>query len=302
MTEIPFVKTFDFAYGEAARLSPLVTRVIANNPGPFTYTGSGTYLVGEGSGPFGVIDPGPADGAHLDALMAASDGRISHILITHTHLDHCGGARALAEAAGAPVYGFGPHPKAGDAAAPEQAMEEGGDKAFAPDHLMGEGDVVEGDGWRLQAVHTPGHLSNHLCFAMEQENALFTGDHVMGWSTTVIVPPHGSMADYFASLERLLERDDVVYYPTHGAPIENPHRFVRAVRAHRRIRDGQILDQLKQGRTRIADMVAAMYADIDPRLHGAAAMNVLAHLIRLVGTGEVVADGAPSLEAEYALA
>ena len=300
MTEIPFVKEFDFVYGEAAQLSPLVRRVIANNPGPFTYTGSGTYLIGERS--VAVIDPGPYDPGHTDALIAAAPDGISHILITHTHHDHCGGARMLAEKTGAPVLGFGPHPQNNAPPLDDHALEEGGDKSFAPDEIISDGDLIEGDGWALEAVHTPGHLSNHLCFALDEEKALFTGDHMMGWATTVIVPPTGHMGDYFDSLEKLLARDEEIYYPTHGAPILKPHRFVRAVRTHRRIRDGQIIEQLKQGRTQIKDMVAAMYADIDPRLHGAAAMNVLAHLIRLVETGVVGVEGEATLKVDYWLA
>lgn len=301
MSDIPFVKDFDFAYGEPAQLSPLVRRVIANNPGPFTYTGSGAYLVGAQGRPSAVIDPGPDDDQHLDAIMTATGGAISHILITHTHHDHCGGARKLADRCGAPIYGFGPHPVDREAAA-VQALEEGGDTSFAPDHLIGDGAAIEGDGWTLNALHTPGHISNHLCFCLDAEKALFTGDHIMGWATTVIIPPAGHMGDYFNSLEKLLALDSAIYYPTHGAPIENPHRFVRAVRTHRRIRDGQIIEQLKNGKSEIPDMVAAMYRDIDKRLHGAAAMNVLAHLIRLVEDGVVAADGPAGLKSVYRLA
>ena len=299
MAQIPFVKNFDFTYGEADQLSPMITRVIANNPGPFTYTGSGTYLIANGGGA-AVIDPGPYDETHTDAILKAAGEGVSHILITHTHLDHCGGARALSERSGAPIYGFGPHPNA-EGAIKEQALEEGGDLAFTPDVTLKGGHTVDGDGWSLTALHTPGHISNHLCFALDQEKALFTGDHIMGWATTVIIPPAGHMGDYFASLDKLLTRDDKIYYPTHGAPIHMPHRFVRAVRTHRHIRDGQIIEQLKAGRTEIKDIVAAMYADIDKRLHGAAAMNVLAHLIRLVETDIVSTESEPTLSAQYTL-
>lgn len=300
---IPFVKDFVFAYGEPARLSPLIRRVIANNPGPFTFTGTGTYIVGaEGAARAAVIDPGPDDDAHLKALSAAlGDKRVSHIFITHTHRDHCGGAVKFAAAVGAPLIGAAAHP--GRAQAVEgPSLEEGADRAYRPDRVLADGEITEGDGWTLETVATPGHLSNHLCFALREEKALFTGDHIMGWATTVVAPPEGSMGDYFASLDKLLARDDAVYYPTHGAPIDNPQRFVRAVKTHRRIRDGQILDQLRQGRTRIKDMVPAMYADIDKRLHGAAALNVLAHLIRLAETGSVETDGAPAMGSEYRLA
>lgn len=299
MTSIPFVKDIDFTPGVPDELLPGVRRVIADNPGPFTFTGTGTYIVGDGE--VAVIDPGPDESEHLDALMEALEGeRVTHILITHTHRDHCGGARAFAGRTGAPILGFGPHPvreKKHDA----PALDEGGDRTFAPDEIIGDGAVIEGPDWRLEAVHTPGHLSNHLCFALPQEKALFTGDHMMGWATTVVAPPDGDMDAYLKSLDLLLARDDEIYFPTHGAPIRNPRRFVRAVKAHRLMRDAQIIDQLKKGRTRIKDMVAAMYADIDPRLHGAAAMNVLAHLIRLVRIGTVACDGAPGLRSEYRL-
>jgi len=238
--------------------------------------------------------------------MAALDGeRVTHILITHTHSDHCGGARALAERVGAPILGFGAHPvRRPQDDAP--ALDEGADYSFKPDELIGDGAVIEGPGaqpdWRIEAVHTPGHLSNHLCFALPAQKALFTGDHIMGWATTVIAPPDGDMGDYLESLEKLLSRDDATYLPTHGAPIENPHRFVRAVRTHRLMRDAQIVEQLKTGRTRIKEIVATMYADIDPRLHGAAAMNVLAHLIRLVRMGTVSCDGEPELNSDYLIA
>lgn len=301
MTKIPFVKDLDFTYGKPSRLSPLIQRIIANNPGPFTYTGTGTYLVGS-DGPLAVIDPGPHDPDHMNALNSAAPNGISHILVTHTHHDHCGGARLLAERTGAPIFGFGPHPKNNPAPLDDHALEEGGDENFSPDQLISDGDIIEGTDWSLEAVHTPGHLSNHLCFALDQEKTLFTGDHIMGWATTVIIPPTGHMGAYFDSLEKLLARNDELYLPTHGAPIKTPHRFVRAVRTHRRVRDGQIIEQLKSGHTQIKDMVAAMYADVDKRLHGAASMNVLAHLIRLVETGIVKIDGQPSLNADFQIA
>ena len=298
---IPFVKTFDFAYGVPDRLSPLVRRVIAENPGPFTYTGSGTHIIGPDDGPLAIIDPGPNLPGHIEALVQAAGGaEISHILVTHTHADHCGGARALSEATGAPVYAF---PEERDANANEAPpLEEGVDKSFRPDHTLTDGEVIEGPGWTIEAVHTPGHLSGHLCFALREEKALFTGDHMMGWATTVIIPPDGDMGQYFESLEKCLGRDDAVYYPTHGAPITEPHRFTRAVRAHRRMRDGQILKQIDAGRTRIADMVKAMYAEVDPRLHPAAALSVHAHIIRLVKTGALKTDGAAHMQAQYSLA
>ncbi|MEM6413802.1 MAG: MBL fold metallo-hydrolase [Pseudomonadota bacterium] len=302
MTEIPFVKDLDFDVGVPDQLSPLVRRVIAGNGGPFTYTGTGVYLIGKQNSAIAVIDPGPDDRDHLNALeRAIGDSKVSHIFITHTHADHCGGARAFAKCVSAPIYGFGGHP-ADNADDDAPALDEGGDYRFQPDELLKDGDIVFGGDWSLEAIHTPGHLSNHLCFSLKEEKALFSGDHIMGWATSVIAPPHGNMADYLSSLEKILQRDEQRYYPTHGAPIEEPHRFVRAVRAHRHIRDGQILDQLAQGKSRIMDMVPIMYAGVNPILHGAAALNVLAHLIRLVEIGSVTANGELGLETTFTLA
>ncbi len=299
MAGIPFVKDVSFQYGRSDRLSPLVRRVICNNPGPFTFTGSGTYIVGRDEGPLAVIDPGPDDDAHLGALLAEiGAARVSHVLITHTHKDHCGGARRFSARVNAPILGAGPHPAA-DTAPDAPAFEEGADTAFAPDRVLKDREIVKGAGWTIEAVATPGHLSNHLCFALAEEKTFFTGDHVMGWSTTVVAPPGGDMGDYLASLDKLLARDDVRYLPTHGAPIDKPRPFVRAIRTHRLMRDGQILEQLRQGRARIREIVAAIYADIDPRLHGAAALNVHAHLIRLVAVGAAACDGPPALESAY---
>lgn len=297
MAGIPFVKDVDFAYGVADSPVAGVRRVIARNPGPFTFTGSGAYIVGAGG--VAVIDPGPDDDAHIDALFLALRGeRVEAVLVTHTHRDHCGGARTFAARAEAPIYGFGPHPvRRREDDAP--ALDEGGDYAFAPDIAMRDGAVLEGETWRLEALHTPGHLSNHLCFAFPAAKALFTGDHIMGWATTVVAPPDGDMDDYLASLDRLLARDDEIYLPTHGAPIRAPQRFVRAVRTHRLMRDAQILDQLRKGETTIVAIVAALYADVDRRLHAAAALNVLAHLIRLEKRGDVAADPAPALGAVW---
>ncbi len=299
MAGIPFVKDVSFEYGRPDRLSPLIRRVICENPGPFTFTGSGTYIVGGEKGPVAVIDPGPDDPAHLAALVAAiGPARVSHVLITHTHKDHCGGARAFAARVNAPVLGAGPHPSV-ETGQGAPALEEGADLGFRPDAILRDSDLVSGAGWTIETVATPGHLSNHLCFALAGEKALFTGDHIMGWSTTVVAPPEGDMGDYLASLDKLLARDDARYFPTHGAPIDRPRPFVRAIKTHRLMRDGQIMEQLRHGKTGVREIVAAVYADIDRRLHGAAALNVLAHLIRLVRTGAVTCDGEPTLEARF---
>ena len=287
MNDIPFVKSFPFEYGKADRLSPLIRRVIANNPGPFTYTGSGTYIIGPNEGPLAIIDPGPMREDHLNALAAAiGPAKTQIIVVTHTHSDHCGGARALADRLGAPIAGGGPHPvrnKKDDA----PALDEGADYSFKPDRVLEDGEILTIGGAHIECVATPGHLSNHFCFALLEEKTLFTGDHIMGWATSVVAPPDGDMGAYLESLEKLLRRDDEIYLPTHGAPIIKPKRFVRAIRAHRRMRDGQIMEQIRNGRTQIKEIVAAVYANIDPRLHTAAALNVLAHLIRLERIGAV---------------
>jgi glyoxylase-like metal-dependent hydrolase (beta-lactamase superfamily II) len=276
--------SLDAPYGEVVQLSPLVARLLAPNPGPFTFTGTGVYLIG--SDPVAVIDPGPDLPAHRAALEKALAGRrVSHILITHTHLDHSPAAAWAKAWSGAPTYGFGPHPvAAGD-------VEAGGDHAFVPDVTLHDGRRIAGEGFTFTAIHTPGHISNHLCFALEEEAALFCGDHVMGWSTTVIAPPGGDMGDYMASLDKLLPRQDRIYYPTHGAPIEKPRAFVSAMLGHRRAREAQVLDALRRGTCTIPALVAALYAGLDQRLHRAAALTVEAHLIKLEKDGRVVRDG-----------
>lgn len=302
---IPFVKDLEFAYGAAQRLSPRVRRVIARNPSAFTFHGTGTYIVGspgKGAGGVAVIDPGPDDDdAHIDALMTALGGEtVSHILITHTHRDHSPGAALLKARTGAPTYAYGPHPlpKGGI------VVEEGGDHDFQPDHLLEDGSRLQGDGWTMTALYTPGHISNHLCFALEEEQALFSGDHVMGWSTTVISPPDGNMTDYYDSLRKLLPRDDRRYYPTHGAPIDrdttgkSPQHFVEALLAHRMGREIQIVNCLtKDGAMTIPQMVERMYADVPKYLHPAAARSVLAHLIHMAHEGRVTAENGVADEA-----
>ena len=231
---IPFNRELDFEYGRSDRVSPLIRRVIAPNSGPFSFYGTGTYILG--SGTVAVVDPGPLIDSHLEAIKAAVAGEtVSHILITHTHIDHSPLAAPLKAWCGAPTYGYGPH----GSGKIEQGVEveEGGDRDFAPDVELRDGDVVEGDGWSVEALHTPGHTSNHLCFQLPEEAALLSGDHVMGWSTTIVSPPDGDMKDYMASLYRLAERDDAIYWPTHGAPIETPQDYVRALIAHREARE-----------------------------------------------------------------
>jgi glyoxylase-like metal-dependent hydrolase (beta-lactamase superfamily II) len=295
---IPYIRTFEPSYGEDIRVTPLVSRVVANNPGPFTFKGTGVYIVGTHD--VAVIDPGPLIDEHVAALKRALAGkRVSHILVTHTHIDHSPAAQPLKEWSGAKTYAFGPHGSGHHDDGPR--MEEGGDQAFIPDVRLRDGEVVEGNGFTIEAVHTPGHTSNHLCFGLREEKALFTGDHVMGWSTTVVTPPDGNMREYMASLRKLQARGDAVLYPTHGAPVTDPRPFLQAYVDHRLEREAQIISCLKDGIDRIPAMVERMYADVDTRLHPAAARSVLAHLIQLTEDGRVVAEPAAGPSARYRL-
>ncbi len=273
-----FNRLFEALVGVAVPLSPLVRRVLAPNPGPFTFRGTGVYLVGARE-EIVVLDPGPLRDDHLEALMRAiGPARVSHILITHTHRDHSEAADALKAWSGAKTYGFGPQ---GDASTGEEAD----DHAFVPDVRLRDGDVITGDGFTLTVLHTPGHAFNHLCFALEEERALFTGDHVMGWSSSVIAPPDGDMAQYLAALRRLIARDDAILYPTHGAPVFDPAAYMTALLEHRLMREREILAARARGITVLADLVAAIYPGLDPGLRPAAALTVMAHLQKLDAQG-----------------
>jgi glyoxylase-like metal-dependent hydrolase (beta-lactamase superfamily II) len=275
---IPFVKEMSFAYGVVDQVSPLIRRVVANNPGPFTYLGTGTYIIG--SGEVAVIDPGPDDPAHLEALLKACEGEIiSAILITHTHIDHSPLARPLAARTGAVVFGRA-DPATGSA-------EEDNESDFRPDIEVADGQAITGPDWTLRAIATPGHASNHVCYFLEEERALFSGDHVMGWSTTVVSPPDGDMGDYYASLDKVEALDAATLWPTHGPPVLEPGPFIAAYRAHRLAREQQILTQLATGPKRISEMVPVLYAAVDSRLHPAAARSMLAHLQHLSRIGAV---------------
>jgi glyoxylase-like metal-dependent hydrolase (beta-lactamase superfamily II) len=295
---IPFNRNFDAPYGERVALTPLVSRVLANNGGPFTFKGTGVYLLGTRD--VMVIDPGPDMPEHVAALKhAIGDARVSHILITHTHTDHSPAAKPLKEWSGAKTYAFGPHGSGKSESSVK--VEEGGDRNFVPDVLVRDGDVIEGDGFAVECVFTPGHTSNHMCFALREEKALFTGDHVMGWSTTVVAPPDGNMTAYMASLRKLMARDDAILWPTHGGPVRDPKPFVQAYIDHRLDREAQIVACLKDGIATIPDMVARMYKDVDKRLHPAAARSVLAHLIQMTNEGRVAVEGTGSA-ARYRIA
>lgn len=294
MSKPVFDRTFDPRYAEAVSLSPHVRRVVARNPSAFTFHGTGTYIVGRGR--VAVIDPGPLDPQHLGAILSAvAEEEISAILITHTHLDHSPLAAALKEKTGAPTYGFGPH-----GGGSGEGVEEGADTAFLPDIRLCDGDRIADADWTMEAIHTPGHTSNHLCYAFLEEGALFTGDHVMGWSTTVVSPPDGNMRAYMASLEKLGARTEHRYYPTHGNPIENPKPFVKSLIAHRLDREAQILACVKSGKTTIAAMVPEMYRDTPVNLHPAAGRSVFAHLLHMVEDGRLLCmDASPQMRSRF---
>ncbi len=297
MAGIPFVRDLDFKYGEVARVSPLIRRVIAENPGPFTYIGTGVYIVGNGD--VAVIDPGPVIDAHFEAIKQAVKGeRITHVFTTHTHMDHSPLAHPLADWAGAKVYGLPDPSRAHD----QVSLEEDGEAGFVSDVLVKDGDVFKGSDWTLEAIFTPGHMSNHVCYALKEENALFSGDHIMGWSTTVISPPDGNMRQYFASLDKIRARGFSTLWPTHGPPVTDVTPFIDAYAAHRRGREAAIVERIRAGDTLIPDMVKVIYKDVDKRLHAPAAHSVLAHVIQLVEDGRVIADGPLNLSTHYRLA
>ena len=283
MTDLRFDRDFEVRPGEVAEVSPLVRRVLANNPSPFTFKGTSTFIVGRGQ--VAVIDPGPDDESHLAALLHALRGEtVTHILVTHSHADHSPLTDKLKAATGAPAYAFG---QVSLPATSGLRLDASIDHGFAPDVALADGDVVEGKGWTLESVHTPGHMSNHMCFALKEEKALFAGDHVMAWATSVIAPPDGRMSDYFASLRKLLARDETVYHPSHGPSKTDPLPLVRGYLAHRRMREAAILSRVEQGVKSVGEIVAAVYADVDPKLHGAAALSTRAHLEHLIEQGKI---------------
>ena len=327
---IPYVTDIDPSYGNAVEVSSTVRRVVANNPGRFTFTGTGTYIVGRGQ--VAVIDPGPEDDEHVASILSAVGGEeITHIVVTHTHKDHSPASRALQTATGAPIYGFGGHPTppleainrakptTWDALFPteeeleellksmpsakkddsEHHQDEPGDMAFSPDFEVGHGDIIAGGTWTLEVVHTPGHISNHLCFGYKEERSLFSGDHVMGWSTSVIPEPEGSMNEYMDSLKLLLDRDDQFFYPTHGPRIPDPINFTESLINHRLDRENQILQCLKSGPKTIPDLVTEMYKETPHILHMAAGQSVFSHLVQLVENEVILTEGDPSADGIY---
>jgi glyoxylase-like metal-dependent hydrolase (beta-lactamase superfamily II) len=293
---IPFVRDMDFVYGEPQQVSPLIRRVVANNPGPFTYKGTGVYIIGKSE--LALIDPGPDTPDHLDVLMRAiGDNSLTHIFVTHSHQDHSPAAHPLAKRTGAKVYASTVPIKPSDC--DHIRMEAGDDLKFRPDVAVTDGDRFAGVGWTIEAVATPGHTAHHMAYALIEENALFPGDHIMGWSTTIVGPPDGDMTAYLRSLEKVRDRSYATLWPTHGPPIRDVRPFVQAYIDHRLDREAQVIAQLASGKRLIKDMVAEMYADVDKRLHPAACHSVLAHMIRLVELGRVGCDGPPCVDNEY---
>jgi glyoxylase-like metal-dependent hydrolase (beta-lactamase superfamily II) len=294
-----FDKVFAPHYGEAIEIAPDVQRITVNNPSPFTFHGTNSYLIGRDT--LALIDPGPIDEAHKAVLLRAIGGRpVSHIFVSHTHRDHSPLASILKDELGALVVAEGPH-------RPSRALHMGeinlldasGDTGFMPDIRVPDDVLIEGDGWALRTIHTPGHTANHVVFALEGSGILFSADHVMAWATSIVAPPDGSMSDYMASLDRLLARQDRVLLPGHGGPVTRPKTFMRGLKAHRKMRERAVLERVKKGDRTIAEMVRVIYRETDPRLHGAAALSVLAHLEDLVARGLVQTEGNAAIDAFY---
>ncbi|MGE7371068.1 MBL fold metallo-hydrolase [Neorhizobium sp. NPDC001467] len=298
--DVTFDREFVPAHGEAITVAPGVQRVTCGNASPFTFTGTNSYIVGAGS-TVALIDPGPEDTAHFDALMQALGQRtLSHIFVSHTHRDHSPLAARIKNATGALTVAEGAHRAARPLHAGEvNPFAESADTDFVPDIVLADGASIEGDGFSLSGVHTPGHTANHCAFALDGTGILFSADHVMAWATTIVAPPDGSMGDFMASVDKLLARDDRLFFPGHGGPVTEPRSFLRGLRTHRRMRERAILERIRSGDRLIADMVRVIYARTDPRLHGAAALSVLAHLEDLIEKGLVTTDGPPSLFGEY---
>jgi glyoxylase-like metal-dependent hydrolase (beta-lactamase superfamily II) len=300
--DIAFNRNFDLPPGKIEDVMPGVRRLLADNPGPFTFTGTVSYIVGRGR--VAIIDPGPDDQRHVAALLDAVRGEtVTHIFVTHTHRDHSPAAAQVKAATGGAVLAAGPHRRAralhiGEASPPDGSA----DLQFRPDAALADGDIIAGDGWTIEAVATPGHTANHMAFALQDADVLFSGDHVMGWSTTIVAPPDGAMSDYMASLDKLERRKERTYFPGHGPAITDAPRFVRQYILHRKARESSILRRLAKGSADIPTLVRAIYIGLDPRLAKAAGLSVLAHLEDMVTRGMVATDGPPSIDGRYRLA
>jgi glyoxylase-like metal-dependent hydrolase (beta-lactamase superfamily II) len=300
--DIPFDKSFDLTPGVVDAVAPLVRRVVCGNAGPFTFRGTVSYIVGRGK--VAIIDPGPDDEAHAAALLDAVRGEtVTHVVVTHTHRDHSPNVPRIVAATGAKTCGEGPHRAARPLHIGEHnVLDSSGDHDFRPDHAVADGELIEGAGWALEAIATPGHTANHMAYALVGGDVLFSGDHVMGWATSVVAPPDGAMSDYMASLHKVGGRPETVYLPGHGGEIRDAPTFVRHYIAHRHGREASILYRLAKGEADIATLVKAIYIGLDPRLFGGAALSVLAHLEDLVARRQVITDGAPSIAGRYRLA
>ena len=298
---LDFDTRFEPHYGEAIEVAPGIRRLTVNNAGPFTFHGTNTYIVGERT--LAVIDPGPEDPEHLQAILrAVGDRSVSHIFVSHTHRDHSPLAKELRQLTGAVVCAEGPHRPARPLRIGEvNPLDASADTDFVPDLTLADESVTQGDGWAIRTVLTPGHTANHAAFALEGAGVLFSADHVMAWATSIVAPPDGAMADYMASLDRLIERDDKILLPGHGGPVSKPRSFMRGLKTHRKMRERAIVERLAGGDRTIPEMVRAIYRDTDPRLHGAAGLSVLAHLEDLVSRGIAITGGDPSIDGEYTL-
>lgn len=293
---LEFDTRFDPVYGRAVTVAPDVLRITANNPSPFTFHGTNSYIVGRET--LAVVDPGPDDDTHLQTLLAAIGGRpVSHVFVSHTHRDHSPLTARLKQRTGATVLAEGPHRPARPLRIGEvNPLDASADLGFLPDVALADGSLIHGDGWTIRTVLTPGHAANHAAFALEGTGVLFSADHVMAWATSIVAPPDGAMADYMRSLDKLIERDDRLLFPGHGGPVTAPRKFMRGLKTHRKMRERAILERIRNGDRTIKDMVAAIYRDTDPRLHGAAGLSVLAHLEDLVVRGLVATEGDPAID------
>jgi glyoxylase-like metal-dependent hydrolase (beta-lactamase superfamily II) len=300
--DIPFNRNLALAPGQVEEIAPGVRRVLCNNPSPFTFKGTMSYIVGRGE--VAIIDPGPDDEAHIATLLdAVKHETVTHIVVTHTHRDHSPGAARVKAATGAATYGEGAHRAARPLHIGEAPrLDASNDTDFRPDHALADGDVVSGRGFALEAITTPGHTANHMAFALHGQDLLFSGDHVMGWSTSIVAPPDGAMSDYMASLDKLARRTESLYLPGHGDVIREAPRFVASYIRHRQGREDSILHRLAKGAADIPTLVRAIYIGLDPRLTRAAGLSVLAHLEDMVARGTVATDGVPSVEGIYRLA
>jgi glyoxylase-like metal-dependent hydrolase (beta-lactamase superfamily II) len=300
--DIPFNRTLALAPGQVEEVSPGVRRILCNNPSPFTFKGTMSYIIGRGK--VAIVDPGPADQRHIAALLdAVRNETVTHIFVTHTHRDHSPAVPAIKAATGATVYAEGVHRAARPLHIGEHnPLDSSGDRDFRPDVMLKDGEVVSGDGWSVEAVTTPGHTANHMAYAFKENNVLFAGDHVMAWATSIVAPPDGAMSDYMASLHKLAQRNEAIYFPGHGPAISDAPRFVHYFILHRMAREASILHRLAKGATDIPTIVRAIYIGIDPRLIGAAGLSVLAHLEDLVTRGLVETDGPPSIDGVYRVA